>query len=103
MNSKSLGPVIHLHIESLVVRGLAPMDESALSAALQEALRCELRSIPSLHNAALPRAQAALTLPVRCGAQQLGGVLAQALAGVIGSGETASPAPDDISQGDRHG
>lgn len=74
---------IHLHIESLVVRGFAHIDEFGLSAALHEALQRELHAAPSLHDTVLPRAHAAITLPARCGAEQLGGALAHALAGVV--------------------
>jgi hypothetical protein len=94
---------IHVHIESLVVRGLGRISESALSAALHQALRRELRSMPALSHAVLPRADTAVTLAAGCSAEQLGGALARALGGIIRGGGTAGPAPDRFNRDNRHG
>lgn len=97
---------IHMHIDELVLRGFNHIDAAALSAALEEALSRELRSAPALRDADLPRIRAAITLPAHYGAAQLGGVLAQTLAGIAGAGvapATAKQARQDTPYGNHHG
>src|SRR3990172_5369558 len=103
MNTAIKPRAIHLHIDNLVLHGFARIDETALTAALHEALSRELRAAPALRDADLPRIRAAVTLPARYGAEQLGGALAQTLAGIAGAGEAPIPARQDIAHGERHG
>lgn len=101
MNSKA--PVIQLHIEKLVLRGFDHINEAALGAALQDALARELSSAPILRDADLFRASAAVTLPAGYASEQLGGALAQAIAGIVGARDTPAQPQHDRSRGDGHG
>jgi len=103
MQIKAPKPAIYLHIERLVVRGLPDINAAVLSAALTEALRRELSSTQSLHSFALPLAHTTVTLPVRCDGEQLGGALAQTLAGVVGAHKPTDSTRRDTPQGGRHG
>ncbi len=103
MSDKAPIPAIYLRIERLVVHGLPDINAAALSAALKEALRRELSSTQSPHSLALPLARTTVTLPARCDAEQLGGALAQTLAGVVGAHKPTDSARRDTPQGGRHG
>ena len=69
MNGKTPSQTIHLHIEHLVLDGMAHIDPATLTAALQEALSRELSTTQLLRAAALPVARATVTLPAACGTQ----------------------------------
>ena len=90
MNTRPKPRAIHLHIDKLVLRGFTPINEAALTAALQEALSHELRSAPALHDASLSTIRASVTLPAHYNAHTLGRVLAQSLTGIACSGIAAA-------------
>ena len=74
---------MHLHIDRLVLHGFTQIDAAALTATLQDALGRELNPAPTWNHVSLPRAQAFVSLPARCGTEQLGAALGQTLAAVI--------------------
>lgn len=94
---------MHMHIDRLVLHGFTQIDAAALTAALQDALTRELNPAPKLNNAALPRVQTTVTLSAPCGMEQLGGALAQAIAGIVGVHQPAASPRRDTPQGGHHG
>jgi hypothetical protein len=93
---------IHVHIESLVLRGFTHIDQAAMTTALQNALTHELNSTGTFGSSDLQRVHTAVTLPARCGMEHLGGALGQTLAAVIG--EAGAPeVRRESSAGDAHG
>lgn len=103
MNTTAKPHAIHLHIDSVVLRGFGHLDVAALTAALHEALSRELRSTPALRDTAAPHVRAAVALPTHCDAAQLGGVLARTLAAIAGAEAEPRPTRKGVSHGERHG
>lgn len=92
--SATPGPgAIHLHIDHLVLRDFARIDEAALIAALHEALGHELRSASALRDASLPNARASVSLPAHYDSHLLGNALARSLAGIARSGTAENGEP----------
>lgn len=93
---------IHMHIESLVLRGFTHIDQAAMTTALHDALTYELNATQTFGSCDLQRVQTVVSLPERCGMEHLGGALGQTLAAVIG--EAGAPeVRRDSSAGDAHG
>ncbi len=103
MNGKTPSPAIHLHIEHLVLDGMAHIDPATLTAALQEALSRELSTTQLLRTAVLPVARATVTLPAACGTPHLAGTVAQAIAGVVANGDTSASPGYAAGRRDHHG
>ncbi len=91
MNTAANPGAIHLHIDSLVLRGFAHINEAALSTALQQALSRELCSVSGLQDVDLRHVRTSVTLPERYNATTVGGVLAKSLSGIASSGMTETP------------
>lgn len=93
MNTQTKAGDIHLHIDTLVLRGFTGLDTEALTAALHDALSAELRTLAAVpRDIDLSRAQASVDLPQGAGGAHLSGALAQALSGIVqGLGARSSP------------
>jgi len=103
MNAAIKPRAIHLHIDSLSLRGFDHLDPAALTAALHEALQRELLVMPVPGGDVQPRLHTALTLPAPCSAEQLGSGLARSLAAIVGGHHAPTPRHADAAHGERHG
>ncbi len=84
MNTAAKPGDIHLHIDTLVLRGFDGINKDALMAALHAALRTELSTLAALpRNGDISRAHTTVNLADGAGNAQLSAALAQTLSGMV--------------------
>jgi len=91
---------IHLHIDTLMLRGFERIDAAAVSAALHDALQRELSSLVTARGAAHARMHANIHLPAGFDASGLGRALAHTLATMTQRDATPAAAQPGLARGD---
>ncbi len=94
---------IYLNIDSVVLRGLGPVDRQALKASLEQALITQLFSSSALTDAERSQVKTDIKVPGPCSANQLGRTLGktlgQNLSGIITNKTPAASSSNNPNRG----
>jgi hypothetical protein len=90
---------IFLNIDSVVLRGLGPVDRQALTVSLRQALITQLSSNSAFTATELSRARTAIRMPATYNAEQLGQMLGRSIGGLITNRTHAGSTTDTPKRG----